>query len=173
MAGEKRRGAGGRTEADEMMSAALCLSELFKKMAATALPFPGMTKTQVDMCMVLDEVGPLSMSAISARLGVAPEQATRAAHALREMGLVECERSAANRRMVIARLSDKGAASIDEHRRIVDEHIYAYLHALGEDESRRLVEAARTVAEIMFAHDIDDPSRPVRMPAGCPRSRAR
>lgn len=89
------------------------------------------------------------MSALSERVGIAPEQATRALKGLRERNLVDTERSEENRRMVIARMTERGALMMDEHLRAVEENLSASLEGLDDGEMEGLVAAARTIVELM------------------------
>lgn len=91
----------------------------------------------------------MNMSALSERVGIAPEQATRALKSLRERGLVDTGRSDENRRMVIAQLSKHGMLTMDEHLRAVDENLRASLEGLDANEMERLSQAARTIVELM------------------------
>ena len=134
---------------ESIIHATLYFHELFKKTLVASQPELAFTKTQMDLMIALHLEGPMNMSALSERVGIAPEQATRALKSLRERGLVDTGRSDENRRMVIAQLSEHGMLTMDEHLRAVDENLRASLEGLDANEIERLSQAARTIVELM------------------------
>ena len=134
---------------ESIIHATLYFHELFKKTLVASQPELAFTKTQMDLMIALHMEGPMNMSALSDRVGIAPEQATRALKSLRERGLVDTGRSDENRRMVIAQLSERGMLTMDEHLRAVDENLRASLEGLNADEMEQLSQAARTIVELM------------------------
>ena len=144
-----------------IISASLYFYELFKK-TILATPFAeAATKTQMDIMLVLYANGPMSMSALSSRASIAPEQATRAIKNLRERGLVESDRDEENRRLVIARLSERGVLALDDHMRQLHANLQASLTGLDDKGVAQLAETARTATQLMektgFRHMIVDP----------------
>lgn len=103
----------------------------------------------------------MNRSELSRRVGIAPEQATRAMKGLRERELVETGRSEENRRMVIAQITDKGALTMDEHLRLIEENLKGSLDALSDEEVDRLAAAAQTTVALMrktgLKHIVPDP----------------
>ena len=74
------------TDAQSLIQASFFFNELFKRTVLSA-PLPvSVTKTQMDILMALYSDGPMNMSTLSAKVYIAPEQATRAIHGLREKG---------------------------------------------------------------------------------------
>ena len=134
---------------ESIIHATLYFHELFKKTLVASQPERLFTKTQMDLMIALHIEGPMNMSALSERVGIAPEQATRALKSLRERGLVDTGRSDENRRMVIAQLTEHGALTMDEHLRAVDENLRASLEGLDAEEMARLSQAAGTIVELM------------------------
>lgn len=134
---------------ESIIHATLYFHELFKKTLVASQPERLFTKTQMDLMITLHIEGPMNMSALSERVGIAPEQATRALKSLRERGLVDTGRSDENRRMVIAQLTEHGALTMDEHLRTVDENLRASLEGLDAEEMERLSQAAGTIVELM------------------------
>ena len=134
---------------ESIIHATLYFHELFKKTLVASQPERLFTKTQMDLMIALHIEGPMNMSALSERVGIAPEQATRALKSLRERGLVDTGRSDENRRMVIAQLTEHGALTMDEHLRAVDENPRASLEGLDAEEMERLSQAAGTIVELM------------------------
>ncbi len=134
---------------ESIIHATLYFHELFKKTLVASQPERLFTKTQMDLMIALHIEGPMNMSALSERVGIAPEQATRALKSLRERGLVDTGRSDENRRMVIAQLTEHGALTMDEHLRAVDENLRASLEGLDAEEMERLSQAAGTIVELM------------------------
>ena len=71
------------TDAQSLIQASFFFNELFKRTVLSA-PLPvSVTKTQMDILMALYSDGPMNMSTLSAKVYIAPEQATRAIHGLR------------------------------------------------------------------------------------------
>lgn len=135
-------------DAQSLIQASFYFNELFKRtIVSTSLPVP-VTKTQMDILMALYSEGPMNMSTLSAKVYIAPEQATRAIHGLRENGLIVSERSEENRRMVIAHLTDTAILMLDDHVRELNMTLQANLDGLNDDEIKELVQAASTVAKL-------------------------
>lgn len=134
---------------EPIIQATLYFHELFKKTLLASQPERIFTKTQMDLMITLHIEGGMNMSALSERVGIAPEQATRALKNLRERGLADTVRSEENRRMVIAQLTEEGALIMDEHLRAVEENLRASLDGLDKDEMDRLADAAETAVNLM------------------------
>ena len=134
---------------ESIIHATLYFHELFKKTLVASQPERMFTKTQMDLMIALHIAGPMNMSALSDLVGIAPEQTTRALKSLRERDLVDTGRSDENRRMVIARLTELGTLTMDEHLRAVDENLRASLEGLDADEMERLSQAAGTIVDLM------------------------
>ena len=135
-------------DAQSLIQASFYFNELFKRtIVPTALPVP-VTKTQMDIMMALYSDGPMNMSTLSAKVYIAPGQATRAIHGLREKGLIVSERSEENRRMVIARLTDSAILMLDDHVRELNMTLQSNLDGLTDEEIKELVQAASTVARL-------------------------
>lgn len=126
-----------------IINASLYFNELFKKVV---LPnrFPiDVTKTQLDVLIALHANGRMSMTNLSARVGIAPEQATRALRGLREAGLAESERSSENRRIVMARLTEKGEMAFDDFTSEINRSLEADLDGLTPEDIEKLAEVSR------------------------------
>ncbi len=136
-------------DTEAIIQASLFFHELFKKTLMASQTAHAFTKTQMDLMVTLHIEGPMNMSALSERVGIAPEQTTRALKNLRERDLVDTERSDENRRMVIARMTDHGALVMDEHLRSVEENLRASLEGLDDSEMELLVRVARTTVDLM------------------------
>lgn len=134
---------------EPIIQATLYFHELFKKTLLASQPERIFTKTQMDLMITLHIEGGMNMSALSERVGIAPEQATRALKNLRERGLADTVRSDENRRMVIAQLTEEGALIMDEHLRAVEENLRVSLDGLDKDEMDRLADAAETAVNLM------------------------
>lgn len=135
-------------DAQSLIQASFYFNELFKRtIVPAALPVP-VTKTQMDILMALYSEEPMNMSTLSAKVYIAPEQATRAIHGLRENGLIVSERSEENRRMVIAHLTDNAILMLDDHVRELNMTLQANLDGLSDEEIKELVQAASTVVKL-------------------------
>lgn len=146
---------------DSMIKASPYFHELFKKTILATPPAEVVTKTQMDILLTLYADGPMSMSALSSHVNIAPEQTTRAIKNLRERDLVESDRDEDNRRMVIARLSEKGTLLLDDHTRELHANLRASLEGLTDEEVAQLAETARTATRLLektgFRHVVTDP----------------
>lgn len=136
------------TDAQSLIQASFFFNELFKRTVLSA-PLPvSVTKTQMDILMALYSDGPMNMSTLSAKVYIAPEQATRAIHGLREKGLIASERNEENRRMVIARLTDTAILMLDDHMRDLNMTLQSNLDGLTDEEIAELTRAASTVVKL-------------------------
>lgn len=149
------------TQEQTLVKASMYFHELFKKTVLASGAASQLTRTQMDLLMTLGMEGPLSMSVLSERVGIAPEQATRAMKGLRERGLAAAERSDENRRIVVAQLTEQGALFMDEHVRAINENLRATLEGLSPDELERLSQAASDIVALMrkttLKHTVPDP----------------
>lgn len=135
-------------DAQSLIQASFYFNELFKRtVLPTALPVP-VTKTQMDILMALYSEGPMNMSTLSAKVYIAPEQATRAINGLREKGLISSKRSEENRRMVIAQLTEAGTLMLDDHTHELHMTLQANLEGLSDEEIKELISAAATIAKL-------------------------
>lgn len=155
-------------EARDILYASLCFHELFKKTIYEATPPPLATKTQVNVAVTLLAHAPMNMSALSSRTGIAPEQATRAVKALREKGLVDCNKSPENRREVIVRLSEEGSSMMRKHLDDSVVFLESYLGRLDDDDVSELIGASQK-AIALFEKIGFSPSMPKADPAATSR----
>ena len=136
------------TDAQSLIQASFFFNELFKRTVLSA-PLPvSVTKTQMDILMALYSDGPMNMSTLSAKVYIAPEQATRAIHGLREKGLIASERNEENRRMVIVHLTDTAVLMLDDHMRDLNMTLQSYLDGLTDEEIDELIQAASTITRL-------------------------
>lgn len=144
------------SEAQSLIKLAAYGHELFKKVIlSTPLP-EDLTKTQIDIMITLYIEGPLSMSALSSRIGIAPEQATRALKNLRFYELVESERAEENRRIVIASLTEKGSRLMQEHTHLLHKKLDSTLNTLTQSEIRQLAKAGELITELLEKTDVKE-----------------
>lgn len=132
-----------------ILDASIYFNELFKRtIVSTPFGIP-VTKTQMDILVALYAEGSLTMTQLSQTISIAPEQATRAMKGLREKELIESDRSAENRRLVIARLSMKGTLLMDRHIEALRTTLNEALHGLNNEEQQCLVSAAQTITRLL------------------------
>ena len=136
-------------QSQALIQASMYYHELFRKTVLASSDILPLTRTQIDVMVTLHLDGPLSMGAISERVGIAPEQATRAVKRLRELGLAETDRSQKNRRMVIATTTERGETLMDEHLRCLNANLRASLQGLDPADMDALADAAATAVSIM------------------------
>ncbi|MBZ4415889.1 MarR family winged helix-turn-helix transcriptional regulator [Myxococcus sp. RHSTA-1-4] len=94
-----------------------------------------LTPTQVHALMWLGNDGPSHVGALAQRIGITKKTITGVVDRLEHMKLVERTRDAEDRRAVIARLTNQGAALYDRLNRSVN-HAMGQMLALMEPEDR-------------------------------------
>lgn len=93
--------------------------------------------------------GPMSMSDLSTRVGITPEQTTRTIRSLQEAGLMESECSTTNRRVVIARISQQGEQIMTDHQRQAIANLSAVPDGPIDNEVAHLAKRSRQASEIL------------------------
>lgn len=142
-----------KDDSQVILRTSLYFNELFKKTLMAAIPPEVNTKTQMDILVTLYEGGPTKMSYLSTRISIAPEQATRAVKALREKGIVVCERNPENRREVIAQLTPEGLNLFDNHTKEIQRRLEMCLENLTLREIQELVELSTKMGAILSKTD--------------------
>lgn len=159
-------------ETQDILQASLYFNELFKKTLVAATPSPITTKTQMNIAVALFAHEPMNMSALSSRVSIAPEQTTRAVKALREKGLVVCEKSPESKREVIARLSEEGDRLLREQLDEFHTCLNSYLGSLTQEEKDELVALSQKAVSLFkktdFTPIIPEKSRVIGGPAKRP-----
>ena len=134
-------------DCETLADAFVCYEGLVR--SATLQGRCGFTKSQCAALWTLAVMGDMSMGSLAKHLAVSKEQATRMVNPLVEQGLIERERSEANRRIVNASLTSTGHDEICRQIQERNQQIEQVLEVLDEDELQRLIEAARTSSEII------------------------
>lgn len=101
------------------------------------------TRTEMNIMVMLNAVGPLAMTPLSECLAVSKEQVSRAVKPLVKRGYVERRRSEKNRRVVTVRLTEEGSRFLDGHMKNALAAMENLLEPLSEEEYGRLVELSR------------------------------
>lgn len=136
-------------DAKDIAHASLYYHELFKK-TVFSNNLPNINgKTQMDLLVTLSLNGPMSMSTLSERAGIAPEQTTRAIRHLRELGYVHSDRSDENRRIVIARITEEGLRAMAQHEHQIRASLEAGLNGLNDEEIAQLAEISRQASALL------------------------
>lgn len=144
-------------DAHDIINASLCFNELYKRTIATGKLPEVATKTQIGLLVTLAFNGPMNMTELSKRMGIAPEQTTRAIRSLRDAGLVESARNTENQRMVVARLSQKGEDAMADHERELFGNLESCLKGLDSEERRQLAALARQATGLMAKAGLGGP----------------
>lgn len=130
-------------------------SELFTGAMASG-KLDGVTaKTQIDVLVSLALNGAQNMGSLSHRLERAPEQISRTVRELREQGLVDCERSSENHRMIIAALTDEGRERVEPYVMQMHEFVRDYLAKIDSPDREWLLTVAEKTIDVMRQHPVD------------------
>lgn len=129
-------------------------SELFSRAMSSGKPAGVTAKTQIDVLVSLSLNGPQNMGALSERLERAPEQISRAVKTLRECGLVACERNPENHRIIVASLTERGAAELKTYLDSMHEFVSSYLAQLSKPQRRWLLATAKETLAVMGEHPV-------------------
>lgn len=115
-----------------------------------------LTPTQIHALIWLGNDGPTPVGVLAQRIGITKKTITGVVDRLEDMKLVERARDAEDRRAVVARLTDRGAALYDRIHRSVDQGLRRMLDLLEPEDQeslfgllervlKRLASRARTV----------------------------
>lgn len=137
-----------KDDAEAIITAAICYTEVFKKTVLKSMPEPRLTKAQMDFLVALYADGPQKMSGLSKRLSVSREQVTRTAKALKELGFLDIKRGVEDGRNMTPTLTSQGVDYIVRQREISHLVVDEYLNQLPEDDRRTLIECSKTAFEI-------------------------
>ncbi|MEU9112702.1 MarR family transcriptional regulator [Streptomyces sp. NPDC048483] len=126
------------------------VTKLLRKRANEGLRAQGLTMARGKMLAALHHAGPVRISAIAAKLGIAARSATEAVDALERDGLVSRGPDPSDRRAVLVTLTDHGTAVIREAegpRRAVVDGLFSALDAEDRAELLRLLDILGRAAE--------------------------
>jgi len=98
-----------KAELDRIVETVIYLQSESRRLARESAEKLGVTPTQLNVLKLLDEIGDLSMSSISTRLGARNSTVTGIVDRMEAEGLVERVRSPDDRRVYQIRLSARGA----------------------------------------------------------------
>ena len=103
---------------------------------------------QFGVLTVLDKHGEMSPGSLAEHERVKPPSMTRAVNALAELGLVEKDEHASDKRQVVVRLTAKGRKEVAETRRRRDAWLTRQLEDLTEEERAVLARAGALLSRI-------------------------
>ncbi|MTH99841.1 MarR family winged helix-turn-helix transcriptional regulator [Roseibium sp. RKSG952] len=115
----------------------------------------GLTIPQIVVLQGVHDLGEVTTKALSAHADLSSATVVTILDKLEDKGLIERYRSAADRRIVHARLTDAGNTAIASLPSLLHEEFEAKFSKLPEEERTQLVRALGEVAEMMNAHKID------------------
>ena len=110
---------------------------------------------------IIDAIAPgegKNMSAIAKIQGVTIGSLSTSMNSLVKKGYVVRERSEADRRMVIIKLTDKGLRAYEKHRIFHEQMVDAAIRALAEDENAmpKVVKVLKGVAEFFHGFKMEE-----------------
>ncbi|WP_327700929.1 MarR family transcriptional regulator [Streptomyces decoyicus] len=126
------------------------VTKLLRKRANDGLRAQGLTMARGKLLAVLDRAGPVRISAIAAKLGIAARSVTEAVDALERDGLVRRAPDPTDRRAVLVTLTDRGATVIHETegpRRAVVNGLFSALDTEDRAELLRLLDILGRAAQ--------------------------
>lgn len=97
-----------------------------------------LTPSQVHALMWLGSDGPLTMGELARRLGITEKTVTGVVDRLEREGLVQRERSAADRRVVHCTLATEGQRAYQRVDRTLRQHMVQFLEMLDAEERKAL-----------------------------------
>ncbi len=137
-----------KDDLQEVAMTSLYFHELFKKTILFSAPKEIDTKTQMNALIALYTSGPVTMSTLSIRLSIAPEQTTRVVKALREKNIVSCQRNPDNRREVLAQLTPKGIKIMNNHTKELKTRLEMCIAGIDDEDVETLVQTSKTLNRI-------------------------
>ncbi len=101
---------------------------------------------QLRICRIL-ELGPCSMSALSAELGISLSAVTQMADRLEKSNFVERVPDSDDRRVKLLKLSERGAAAFEERLARRMRQIEVAMRNLSEQDCDRIIESLRLLVD--------------------------
>jgi len=98
--------------------------------------------------ITLQEHGVLSSSELGGMICVSKAQMTHSTDKLADMGLVEKQQDAVDRRKVIIRLTPKGEATVKKIDEVMLDFIHEQLSSLSNEELEKLAESFDNIIEV-------------------------
>jgi len=114
----------------------------------------GLTLPQIVLLQAVRDLGELTTAAISRQIDLSPATVVTILDKLEARGLVERRRSTVDRRIVHTRLTDEGARILAAAPPLFPDHFVRGFAALPETEQARVVQAFRTVADLLDPEQI-------------------
>ncbi|HET9647701.1 MAG TPA: MarR family winged helix-turn-helix transcriptional regulator [Microlunatus sp.] len=127
----------------------------------------GVSPSDAGVLRLLGRTPGLSQRVLADRLGAAPSRIVGIIDSLQERGLVERERSAADRRNYELRLTPRGERMLRELRGIAEEHEAALLAALTSEQTAQL---ENLLSRIAHANGLDPDLHPATHPQSLERT---
>lgn len=115
----------------------------------------GLTTPQVVVLQAVRDLGEVTTGAVSGRVNLSQATVTTILDRLEGRGLIERYRSTADRRVVHARLTAQGRATLRRAPPLLHERFIEAFARLGDSDQRRIVAALDEVAGMMGAADLD------------------
>ena len=113
----------------------------------------GLTIPQLLVLQAIRSLGQVTTQALSREASMSAATVVAVMDKLEARGLIERYRSATDRRVVHARLTDVGHSALAQAPGLLGQRFRNRLAALPEEDKRRLAEALRTVASLMADPD--------------------
>ena len=118
-----------------------------QKLLETNLATTGLTVSDLRILRSLSTKGPAPMTRLSGELFMTPASVTGLIDKLEDEGLVERARGTKDRRVVIVKLTDEGAARLEEGLRVNSQFAAKALKSLSSEEVELLIDLLQRLAE--------------------------
>ncbi|RKF12780.1 MarR family transcriptional regulator [Alginatibacterium sediminis] len=115
----------------------------------------GLTIPQVMVLRAIDELGDVTVKRISIQVSLSQATVTTILNRLEQREYVARVRSAVDRRIVNARLTNQGAAILEEVPPLLHEQFIQQFESLDEWEKTQILSSLQRVGQMMQADEID------------------
>ncbi|HEV8321281.1 MAG TPA: MarR family transcriptional regulator [Myxococcota bacterium] len=146
---------------DRIVEAIVYLSTESRRLARESAASHGLTATQVSVIKLLDAIGDLSLSSLSARIGANNSTVTGVIDRMERDGLVARERSADDRRVWLIRLTDRARRLAPALEVSPWDVLAGAIAALGARDKRQLLVLLGRVADNV-RRTVESDGRPVQ-----------
>ncbi|MHA6288736.1 MarR family winged helix-turn-helix transcriptional regulator [Maricaulis sp. CAU 1757] len=140
---------------DEILVALRRITRAIDLQSKRLVKATGLTAPQLVVIDTLRKGGELSPSAIARRVSLSQATITSILDRLTNAGLIERIRSDSDKRVVLARLTDKGHVAANDAPELLQAGFMRSFRELQPWEQNMLIASLQRIAELMDAEDLD------------------
>jgi DNA-binding MarR family transcriptional regulator len=115
----------------------------------------GLTIPQVMVLKAIESLGDVTVKRISGQVSLSQATVTTILNRLEDKGLIERVRSARDRRIVNARMTDAGQSMLSSAPPLLHEEFIRQFEALPSDQMETILASLQSVATMMHAEQLD------------------